>query len=71
MKNGRNLPIKIRVSVMIVTLEIVATIIVACGSEGGNEKSILVAPQMVDCEGAGPQNCLLIKDNPEDEWQLW
>jgi heat shock protein HslJ len=42
----------------------------AC-SAGGEEKTLYVGPTTVDCEGEGPQQCFLIKENPEDDWQLW
>lgn len=44
----------------------------ACGG-GGNEveKIIYVGPELVECEGAGPQQCMLVKENPEDEYQLF
>ena len=35
------------------------------------EKTILVAPVLVECEGEGPQTCTLVKENPEDNWQLF
>lgn len=34
-------------------------------------KTIFVGPEMVECEGVGPQQCLQIKENPEDEYGLW
>ncbi|MCA9949427.1 MAG: META domain-containing protein [Anaerolineales bacterium] len=27
-----------------------------------------IGPNMVDCEGEGPQKCLLVKENPEDDY---
>lgn len=51
-------------------LTFLAVALAACSS-GGEEKTIYVAPTMVDCEGEGPQECLLIKENPEDDWQYW
>jgi heat shock protein HslJ len=35
------------------------------------EKTVYVGPYLVDCEGAGPQKCLLVKENPEDEYSLF
>jgi heat shock protein HslJ len=35
------------------------------------EKTIFVGPAMVDCVGVAPQQCLLIKERLDDEWQLW
>ena len=46
-------------------------LLAACGGGSGVEKNIFVAPTMVECEGEGPQMCLLIKENAEDDWQLW
>jgi len=37
----------------------------------GVEKQIQVGPIMVDCEGEGPQECMLIRENEMDRWQLW
>ena len=34
-------------------------------------KTIFVGPLLVDCEGEGPQQCMLVKENPEDEYQLF
>ncbi|MGW8225878.1 MAG: META domain-containing protein [Anaerolineales bacterium] len=36
-----------------------------------NERTIFVGPVLVDCEGEGPQKCMLVKENPEDEYQLF
>ncbi len=47
---------------------VLALLLVACS--GGEEKTIFVGPTTVDCEGEGPQQCLLVKENPEDDWQL-
>ena len=46
-------------------------LLAACGGGSGVEKNILVAPTMVECQGEGPQMCLLIKEDAEDDWQLW
>ena len=35
------------------------------------EKTIFVGPVLVDCEGEGPQKCMLVKENPQDEYQLF
>jgi branched-chain amino acid transport system substrate-binding protein len=37
----------------------------------GVEKTIFVGPELVDCVGVGPQQCLQIKENPDDEYTLW
>jgi heat shock protein HslJ len=35
------------------------------------EKSIYVGPTLVDCVGVGPQECMLIKETPKDEYSLF
>ncbi len=34
-------------------------------------QKLFVGPQKVDCEGEGPQQCYQVKENPEDDWQLF
>jgi len=50
---------------------ILAILLAACSGSSGEEKTLFVGPTMVDCEGEGPQQCLLIKENLEDDWRLW
>jgi heat shock protein HslJ len=47
--------------------------LVACAGEtpAAVEKTIYVGPTLVDCEGEGPQKCMLVKENPEDEYGLF
>jgi len=35
---------------------------------GSPEKTIYLGPVMVECQGEGPQMCLLVKENPDDEY---
>jgi len=35
------------------------------------EKTVYVASQLVDCEGAAPQKCMQVKENKEDEWTFF
>lgn len=37
----------------------------------GEEVTWIVGPEKVECEGVAPQQCLQIKENPEDDWQLF
>jgi heat shock protein HslJ len=37
----------------------------------GVDKTVFVGPKLVDCTGAAPQKCMLIKENPEDEYTLF
>ncbi|WP_223148885.1 DUF4377 domain-containing protein [Aquimarina sp. RZ0] len=34
-------------------------------------KTIYIASQMKDCQGVGPQKCLLVRESPEAEWQFF
>ncbi|UCG24826.1 MAG: META domain-containing protein [Chloroflexota bacterium] len=55
----------------LLTALLLVLLLAACSGGSGVEKNIFVAPTMVECEGEGPQMCLLIKENAEDDWQLW
>jgi heat shock protein HslJ len=35
------------------------------------EKTIYVGPHLVDCQGEGPQKCMLVKDQPDEEYTLF
>ena len=35
------------------------------------EKTIYVGPELVDCTGVAPQKCMLVKENPEDDYTLF
>lgn len=37
----------------------------------GEERTIYVGPELVECTGVGPQMCMQIKESPEDDWQLF
>lgn len=37
----------------------------------GIEKTIFVGPELVDCVGVAPQQCMQIKENPEGEYTLF
>lgn len=44
----------------------------ACGpSAGGPEsKTVYVGPYLVDCVGVAPQQCMLVKEDPQGEWTM-
>lgn len=52
-------------------LGVFALLLGACTSGGATEKTIFVGPATVECVGVAPQRCLLIKENPNDPWELW
>lgn len=42
------------------------------GAQGSFEvQKLFVGPVLVDCEGEGPQKCMLVKENPEDDYTLF
>ena len=41
------------------------------GAAGGEERTIYVGPELVECTGVGPQMCMQIKESPEGDWQLF
>lgn len=40
-------------------------------TSAGSEKTLYVGPELADCVGVGPQQCLLVKENPDDEYQYF
>ncbi len=59
-------------SIALVVLVASISLLAACGAQPeGVEKTVIVGPELVECEGAGPQMCMLVKENPEDDWQLF
>ncbi len=46
--------------------------IMACTSNTEvQSKMLIVADHLENCVGVGPQSCMLIKENPEDEWTFF
>ena len=44
-------------------------ITLACNSyTEAQSKMLIVADHLENCTGVGPQTCMLVKENPEDEW---
>jgi len=37
----------------------------------GEIKTLFIGPELVDCEGAGPQKCMLVKESPDGEYGLF
>jgi len=35
------------------------------------EETWIVGPELADCVGEAEQMCMLVKDDPEDEWELF
>jgi heat shock protein HslJ len=64
-------------------LTLVGVFLSACASTAGTEagdqvsqpdsaeKTLYVGPILVDCQGEGPQKCMLVRESPEDEFTLF
>jgi heat shock protein HslJ len=64
-------------------LTLVGMMLSACASSTGTEpvdqaaqpgtaeKTVFIGPVLVDCQGEGPQKCMLVKENPGDEYTLF
>ena len=37
----------------------------------GEEVTLYVGPELVDCVGVGPMQCMLVKENPEDDYKYF
>lgn len=35
------------------------------------EKTLYIGPELVDCVGVGPMQCMMVKENPDDEYQFF
>lgn len=47
-------------------------IIMSCTSNTEvQSKMLIVADHLENCVGVGPQSCMLVKENPEDEWTFF
>lgn len=61
---------KKRVIVPLVLL--LALLLAACdGATDSSEKTIYVGPELVDCVGVAPQQCLQVKESPEADYELF
>ncbi len=58
-------------------LVLLVSIAAGCGAQDtpkkdqGEVMTVFVGPELVDCEGEGPQKCMLVKENQEDDWHLF
>ena len=65
-----------RMTIISLLLLSVSVLLAACGTTSDDqrdtgEKTIYVGPQLVDCEGVAPQQCLLVKEDPQAEYTLY
>ncbi len=58
-------------------LVLLAGIAAGCGApdtfqeDAAEVMTVFVGPELVDCEGEGSQKCMLVKENQEDDWELF
>lgn len=59
---------------------ILALLAVACGGDGTSNsevavndrtETLFIGPDLVPCEGVGPQMCLQVRRAPDAEWELF
>ncbi|HGN1704991.1 TPA: DUF4377 domain-containing protein [Providencia rettgeri] len=54
---------------------IVLTLLVGCQTvkpaDTGNTRTFYVDSSLADCVGVAPMKCMKVKENPNDDWQLF
>jgi heat shock protein HslJ len=57
----------------ITLLALAAVTVAACApfGAGPRQKTVYVGPYQVECAGVGPQQCLLVKEDPNAEWTFF
>jgi heat shock protein HslJ len=65
---------KLRALIFVMLAVVAALVLAACQpiqdtrTAGSEEITLYVGPEQVDCVGVAPQKCLLVKENPEEEY---
>ena len=74
---------KNRTTIGLALMTLFGLLITACAQTPGSEpvdqgaqsdseeRTMFVGPVLVDCQGEGPQKCMLVRENPEDEYTLF
>jgi len=59
-----------KLSIVLLLIFLSLIVLSACNVpfSGSEEKTVYVGPKMVECTGESPQMCLLVKENPNDEY---
>ncbi len=68
-----------KLKIAAIFLLVAGLILTACNAQPEVEEepvqdeamTLFVGPELVDCEGEGPQKCMLVKESPEQEYQLF
>jgi hypothetical protein len=45
--------------------------LISCKKERLEDKTLIVADHKVDCTGAGPQRCFLIREHESQQWEFF
>ena len=68
---------KFRALILVMLALVAVLLLAACQpiqdtrTAGGEEMTMYVGPEQVDCVGVAPQKCLLVKQNPDEESQFF
>lgn len=61
--------------IQVLVIGLLISMLAGCGdgtSETENEtKTLFIDSQLVDCVGVGPQMCMQVRENEDDEWELF
>ncbi len=74
-----------KMTLLMIALLVGSIALVACTPAGGSEpttddgssdaegetKTLFVGPETAECEGVAPQTCLLVKENPDDDYTFF
>ncbi|HAJ34226.1 MAG TPA: heat-shock protein [Chloroflexi bacterium] len=67
-----------RLSMVVATVATLFFVLAACQpvrdtrtSNAPVDKTLYIGPELVDCVGVGPMQCMMVKENPDDEYQLF
>jgi len=62
-----------RVQMIVIVLLVAATVLAACAPFGGGAagKTVYVGAHQVPCVGVAPQMCMLVREDPKDDWTLF
>jgi len=62
-----------KIIITLISLASLAVVLSSCarGAQPAVEKTVYVGPEMIDCVGVAPQKCLLVKENPQDEYRMF
>lgn len=67
-----------RLGMVVATVATLFFVLAACqpvrdtrASNAPVEKTLYIGPELADCVGVGPMQCMMVKENPDDEYQFF